>query len=93
MIGRRNVLAFLLITVALASGLPADPASPTKGLLTSDQWIADLRFLAEHLPKTHRPAFDKVTPEAFAKAVADLEAEIPNLDDHQVVLGPARHRL
>ncbi len=54
MIGRKIVLAFLLITAALASGLPADPASPAKGLLTADQWVGDLRFLAKNLPKTHR---------------------------------------
>jgi hypothetical protein len=43
-----------------------------------------LRYLAETLPMAHLNAFHEVSPEAFAKAVAELDAEIPGLPDHVI---------
>lgn len=47
-------------------------------------WRADLAFFAKELPARHVNAFKYVTPEAFTKAVADVDAAIPDLTDRQI---------
>jgi hypothetical protein len=51
----------------------------------SDAWRADLRFLAEELPRRHANLFHTMTRDQFEAAVAALDARIPSLAQHQVV--------
>jgi len=83
-----SILAFFSASALAASQPGQPPIRPN--LLTPGQWTADLKFLAETLPKTHRHAFDKVAPEVFSAGVADLEKRIPTLRDHEVIVGLAR---
>lgn len=79
----------------LVLALLATPLSvAAQNALTPEQWREDLRVLARELPARHRSAFDPVksgtTREAFERAVAELDARIPALADHEVVVGLAR---
>lgn len=55
-------------------------------ILSVDEWRADLRFLVDKVKTAHRSPFTKVTQEAFEKAAAGLEARIPDLSDHDIVV-------
>jgi hypothetical protein len=58
--------------------------------LTKEQWRQDLRFLAKELPQRHKNAFHTVSRAAFEKAVADLDAAIPSLQDYEIIIGMQR---
>ena len=58
--------------------------------LTTQQWQEDLKFLQETVHKDYSTLFVKTTPEAFNAEVAKLHQSIPNLQDHEIVVGIAR---
>ena len=55
--------------------------------LTTQEWQADLQYLAKELPRRHKNAFHTVSREQFEKSVADLNARIPNLQPHEITVG------
>ena len=57
---------------------------------SKEKWREDLRFIAEEIPKRHKNAFHHATREKFEKAVADLDKQIPFLDDSQITFGFAK---
>jgi hypothetical protein len=59
-------------------------------VLSAAQWQQDVQSLAEQLPKLHRQAFHKVSQQAFDSAVAELHAQVPQLSDHEVIVGMTR---
>jgi hypothetical protein len=59
------------------SGLPT---------LSKEQWREDLQYLARELPKRHKNLFHTVSREQFERAVADLDRDIPSLQDHQIIV-------
>ena len=67
----------------------APPAGPVHGL-TAEQWREDLRFMAAEMEQRHATLFHTVSREAFAKAVADLDARIPTLQRHEIIVGMMR---
>jgi hypothetical protein len=87
-----NVLLILSVGGWLAlttvSALPH--ADKALGTLTKEQWRQDLQFLAKELPRRHKNAFHTVSRETFEKAVADLDAAIPSLQDFEIVIGMQR---
>jgi tetratricopeptide (TPR) repeat protein len=80
------------LAALLAFALPAfaqhgPPANAPRMDLTSDEWREDLRFLANHLREIH-PALYRAHPrEEFDRAVADLDAAIPSMERHEIVVG------
>jgi hypothetical protein len=60
-----------------------DPRPPT---LTKEEWRQDLRYFAEQLGKRHKNLYHAVSREQFERAVADLDAAIPTLQDHEIVV-------
>jgi len=54
--------------------------------LTADQWREDLRVFAKEMPKRHKNLYHAVPKETFDQAVTDLEAAIPGLQPHQIVV-------
>src|SRR5688572_26630467 len=80
------VLAFTA-ALAAATSLPG-AAQKTRDLatLTKDEWREDLRYFARELPKRHKNAFHFTPREQFDRAVADLDAAIPSLEPHQIVV-------
>lgn len=57
---------------------------------SKEKWREDLRFIADELPKRHKNAFHTVSREQFEKAVADLDKQIPTLDDTNIVFGMSK---
>ncbi len=76
--------AMLVVGLVTLSAVAGD--KEVKLTLTAEQWREDLRTFAKELPRRHKNAYHAVSKEAFEKAVADLDAAIPTLEPHQVVV-------
>ncbi|MEM7381138.1 MAG: hypothetical protein AAF361_08055 [Bacteroidota bacterium] len=57
---------------------------------TTSQWQQDLRFLQNTIHKEYPFLFVKTTKAAFDAEVESLYKEIPNLEDHEIVVGLSR---
>jgi tetratricopeptide (TPR) repeat protein len=84
-----SIVALLLIFNGIFS--PAHvcargQAEKSPRVLTVEKWREDLRFVVDKVKTAHRFPFTKVTKEAFEKAAADLDARLPSLSDHDVVV-------
>lgn len=80
----RAVLALLAAALParfLASPIPAEDVP---------KWREDLRVMAEEMPRRHRNLFHTMTREQFEAAVASLDARIPALERHQIIVEMAR---
>jgi hypothetical protein len=82
-----RAVALAAALVAAAASLPG-AAQKTRDLaaLTKDEWRQDLRYFARELPRRHKNAFHFTTREQFDRAVADLDAAVPSLEAHQIVV-------
>ena len=63
---------------------------PAQETLTATQWQEDLRFLQNIVHKDYSFLFIKTTEEIFDAEVETLYRDIPNLDDHEIIVGMAR---
>jgi hypothetical protein len=73
-----------IVVVALcfaAQATGAKSPAPTK-----EQWHEDLRYFARELPKRHKNVYHATSKEQFDRAVAELDAAIPSLQDHQIIV-------
>jgi hypothetical protein len=77
----------LALAHPVSSQIPA-PAAPAP--LTAEQWREDLRFMAAEMEKRHANLYHSVSREAFAAAVADLDARIPTLQRNEIIVGMMR---
>lgn len=59
----------------------------TPPTLTKEQWREDLRYFAKELPKRHKNLFHTTSREQFERVVAKLDAAIPSLEAHQIIVG------
>ena len=78
--------------LAIAAGSRAAPASNPPPV-TADgarEWREDLRFMASEMEKRHRNLFHTVSRERFEAAVRSLDARIPSLARHQILVEMAR---
>jgi hypothetical protein len=57
---------------------------------TSDQWREDLAYLAERIELQHPNAFATMDRQAFEAAVAELNADIPDLEPHEIAVAMIR---
>ena len=71
-------------TLLLLAGTWLTTAQQT---LNAEQWRSDLQFLQETVHQDYPFLFKKTTKEAFDKAVDDLYTQIPQLQDHQIIVG------
>lgn len=76
--------AFSLFTFLTITGLHAQKK------LTASQWQHDLKFIQETVHQDYAHLFKKVTAEKFDSEVEKLYKEIPNLKDHEVMVGLSR---
>ena len=53
-------------------------------------WQDDLRVMAREMERTHKDLFHAISREEFAAKVAALEARIPSLERHEVIVEMAR---
>src|SRR2546429_3870352 len=54
--------------------------------LSKAQWHEDLQYLARELPKRHKNLFHSISREQVERAVGELDAAIPSLQDHQIIV-------
>lgn len=57
--------------------------------LTTEQWQADVRWLQQKIINDYRPLFHKITLDDWNKHVDDLYHNIPDMEDHEVMVGIA----
>jgi hypothetical protein len=74
-----------LLGCQLLAGLEAQTRSGAPSL-SKTQWRDDLRHFARELPKRHKNLYHATTKEQFERAVAELDAAIPSLPDHQIIV-------
>jgi len=72
-------IAFLMVVMSYA-----------QNHLTTSQWQEDLKFLQETVHQDYPFLFKKTTAKEFDAAVEKLNSDIPNLQDHEIVVGIAR---
>lgn len=78
--------------LAIAAASRAAPASNPPPV-TADgarEWREDLRFMASEMEKRHRNLFHTVSRERFEAAVRSLDARIPSLARHRILVEMAR---
>jgi hypothetical protein len=68
---------------------PVPDTTPTDNL-SKAAWREDLKYLAGELPRRHANAFHLITKEQFARAVAEFDTRIPQLQNSDIVMGLAR---
>ncbi|MDQ3750259.1 MAG: S41 family peptidase [Acidobacteriota bacterium] len=54
--------------------------------LAKGQWRQDLQYLAKELSRRHKNAFHTVSREVFERAVAELDAAIPSLQESEIIV-------
>ena len=76
-------------TVAIAAVLAISPilAMPPND---APAWRDDLRFMAREMERTHKNLYHAVSRAEFAMMVAALDAKIPSLARHEVIVEMAR---
>ncbi len=78
-------VVLMLGTVAVRAQSPTDPV-PKLTPAEFEDWRADLKFLADELPRRHKNLFFSMTRGDFENAVKQLDAKIPTLTRQQVAL-------
>jgi tetratricopeptide (TPR) repeat protein len=63
---------------------------PAQEKITSSQWQEDLRFLQHTVHKDYPFLFKKTTATDFDKAIEEFYAAIPQMQDHEVLVGFGR---
>lgn len=58
--------------------------------LTKQQWQEDLRFLQKTIHNDYPFLFKKITKDTFDAKVEALNKEIPNLQEHEIIVGLGR---
>ena len=90
----RRVLGCVLVLAATwlvpSAAQRSAPTLPPLNALEAAQWRRDLRFLATEMPKRHANLFHAVSRADFDRAVRRLDARIPTLRRHEVILELAR---
>jgi hypothetical protein len=89
------MLAFALTCpaalIAQRTTRPAPHASlPPLTRAEAARWREDLRFMAAEMPRRHRNLFHSMSRTEFARAARRLDARIPTLRRHEVILELAR---
>lgn len=79
-----TTFVFTIFSFLIVTGLHAQQK------LTASEWQHDLKFIQETVHKDYAHLFKKVTAAKFDSEVEKLYKEIPNLKDHEVVVGFAR---
>ena len=88
----KRLAVSILLCLLLINGTVILKAVPKANIgsspdLSKEQWQKDLQYLAKELPRRHKNAFHTVSREQFERAVAELSAAIPSLQDHEIQVG------
>jgi tetratricopeptide (TPR) repeat protein len=91
----KTINTFLFVILLFVSGQAAHAqggqrAVPAVDKAQAEKWRADLRYMAEEMPKVHQNLFHTMTREQFERAVRRLDERIPQLARHQIIVEMAR---
>ncbi|GAB4552233.1 MAG: S41 family peptidase [Anaerolineae bacterium] len=78
------IAAGVLSTPSFLAKQPA--ATPIPAQTRDGRWEQDVRYLAEQLPYLHVNAYHKTSEEAFQARAENLIAQIPTLNDEQIMV-------
>jgi len=86
---QRLFLQILLATFLSSSSIAS--LSDSQGriqtpTLTVQEWREDLRYLSRELARRHKNLYHATSREQFERAVAELDAAIPSLQGHQIIV-------
>ena len=84
-------LCLALACPSFAAAVP-DPAPASSQIRHPDaaQWREDLRFMVAEMNRRHPDLHHAASRERFERAVADLDARIPSLQRHEIIVGLMR---
>ena len=86
----RRLITVVSVVMFVCCGFTANQGLAQKAAtlpaLTKEQWREDLRYFAAELPKRHKNLYHATTREQFERAVAELDAAIPSLQAHQIIV-------
>ena len=85
----RTIFLTLLLYLLLSPGAFSQ-GKPVVTSAEAEKWRADLRHMAEEMPKYHKNLFHSITPSQFDAAVKKLDEKIPTLARHQIIVELAR---
>jgi tetratricopeptide (TPR) repeat protein len=85
--GERSLAA---VAVMLSLGAWSARAQGAAPKLTAAQWQADVRFLAEAMPRQHPNLFRRGKREDFEAAVRQFHDRIPALNEDEIIVGLMR---
>lgn len=88
-----RVYFLLLLFCVFISPLNSQTNTPTESTIKkseAEKWREDLRFMADEMVKRHRNLFHTMRREQFEDAVKKLDARIPSLERHQIIVEMAR---
>jgi tetratricopeptide (TPR) repeat protein len=83
-------IALICPTALIAQHTAPPPSSSPLTRAEAARWREDLRFMAAEMPRRHRNLFHSMSRTDFARAVRRLDARIPTLRRHEVILELAR---
>lgn len=86
--GWKPVVASLLVCLVwVGCSKPADGADR---MMADTLWVEDLDFFARRLPEVHKNLFFNLSEPEFSCMVDDLRERIPELGDHEILVGIMR---
>lgn len=91
-----RIISFLFLSILLCASFSSAIAQTGKQSVSvldkaeAEKWREDLRFMAQEMPKRHKNLFHTMTRQQFDDAVKSLDARIPLLARHQVIVELAR---
>jgi tetratricopeptide (TPR) repeat protein len=65
-------------------------AQTDKFNITNEEWRADLKWLSETVHTDYSFLFKKITADDWDEKVAELYRDIPQLDEHEIIVGFAK---
>ena len=74
-----------LLSYSLLSGVEAQTRAGAP-VLSKTQWRDDVRYFARELPRRHKNLYHTTTREQFERDVAALDAALPSLEDHHIIV-------
>ena len=83
---RRTAIAAICLALTISS-VNAQQADSSTRALSDQQWMADIRQLADAIKEIHFKPFHIVSEETFDTAVEDLLQALPTLTDKEIVVG------
>ncbi|MDZ4861286.1 MAG: hypothetical protein SGI88_20125 [Candidatus Hydrogenedentes bacterium] len=87
---RSSIRAVVLLSV-IGGVLPVTSCAEEKQVevlaLTKEQWHEDVAYFARELPARHKNLYHRISQEEFERDVAALDAAIPSLENHEIVIG------